>query len=118
MLTHNLRFSACVWPVTQQATDDSSLTLDTLATLQQEKRVVRVDPRIQRYLIQLCEATRQHESIALGVSPRGMLLWQRVAQAWAKLRDATLLSPRSSDRCDTRAHRSPRLPRSRLLFNR
>jgi MoxR-like ATPase len=61
------------------------LTLDTLANLQHETSRVRVDPRIQSYLIQLCEATRKHESIALGVSPRGMLLWQRVSQAWAKL---------------------------------
>lgn len=79
---------------TSQATDEaSSLTLEALTKLQDETALVRVDPRIQSYLIELCNATRQHESIALGVSPRGMLLWQRVAQAWAKLADRDYVIP-------------------------
>ena len=79
---------------TQPTADHSdSLTLDELAKLQNETAKVQVDPRIQRYLIELCDATRNHESIALGVSPRGMLLWQRVAQAWAKLADRDYVIP-------------------------
>ena len=79
---------------TQATADHSdSLTLDELAKLQNETAKVQVDPRIQRYLIELCDATRNHESIALGVSPRGMLLWQRVAQAWAKLADRDYVIP-------------------------
>jgi MoxR-like ATPase len=73
--------------------DATPLTLDTLSQLQQETARVRVDRRIQSYLIELCEATRKHESIALGVSPRGMLLWQRVAQAWAKLAGRDFVIP-------------------------
>jgi len=69
------------------------LALDVLAALQRETIQVQVDPRIQRYLIQLCDATRHHQSIALGVSPRGMLLWQRVAQAWAKLAGRDFVIP-------------------------
>ncbi len=85
--------SAACGEAPEQLDDATPLTLDTLATLQNETARVRVDPRIQRYLIQLCEATRQHESIALGVSPRGMLLWQRVAQAWAKLAGRDFVIP-------------------------
>lgn len=79
--------------VTDNVTETTPLTLETLSRLQHQTACVRVDPRIQRYLIQLCEATRQHESISLGVSPRGMLLWQRVAQAWAKLAGRDFVIP-------------------------
>jgi MoxR-like ATPase len=79
--------------VTDAVDDATPLTLDVLSRLQHETARVRVDPRIQRYLIELCEATRKHESIALGVSPRGMLLWQRVAQAWAKLSGRDFVIP-------------------------
>ena len=79
--------------VSDRIDDATPLTLDTLSQLQQETANVRVDRRIQSYLIELCEATRKHESIALGVSPRGMLLWQRVAQAWAKLAGRDFVIP-------------------------
>jgi MoxR-like ATPase len=79
--------------VSDAVEDSTPLTLETLSRLQQQTARVRVDPRIQRYLIELCEATRKHESIALGVSPRGMLLWQRVAQAWAKLAGRDFVIP-------------------------
>lgn len=79
--------------VSDRIDDATPLTLDTLSQLQQETARVRVDRRIQSYLIELCEATRKHESIALGVSPRGMLLWQRVAQAWAKLAGRDFVIP-------------------------
>lgn len=79
--------------VNHHVDSDVPLTLDVLSALQRETVQVQVDPRIQRYLIQLCDATRQHQSIALGVSPRGMLLWQRVAQAWAKLAGRDFVIP-------------------------
>ncbi len=79
--------------VADRVNDFEPLTLGTLSQLQQETARVRVDPRIQRYLIELCEATRKHESVTLGVSPRGMLLWQRVAQAWAKLAGRDFVIP-------------------------
>ncbi len=85
--------SAACGPTSKATEEGTSLTLEALAKLQNETSQVRVDPRIQRYLIELCNATRQHESIALGVSPRGMLLWQRVAQAWAKLSDRDFVIP-------------------------
>lgn len=77
--------SAACGQVTERVEEAAPLTIAALSRLQRETSRVHVDPRIQRYLIELCEATRKHESISLGVSPRGMLLWQRVAQAWARL---------------------------------
>lgn len=56
-----------------------------LVQLQQEVACVHVDSRLQDYLILLATATRNHPHISLGVSPRGVLIWQRAAQAHAFL---------------------------------
>ena len=72
---------------------EQSLTLSDLFQLQRETAAVQVDTRLQRYLVALSDATRQHELITLGVSPRGMLLWQRVSQAWALLAGRTFVIP-------------------------
>lgn len=64
-----------------------------LAQLQAVVAACRVAQPVQEYLVSLCEATRNHESIALGVSPRGMLIWQQVARAWAFLQDRDFVIP-------------------------
>jgi MoxR-like ATPase len=69
------------------------LELAALDGLQRAAAAVHVDPAIQRYLVQLCEATRNHEAISLGVSPRGMLLWQSVARGWALLAGRDFVLP-------------------------
>ena len=38
-------------------------------------------------------ATRSHPQVTLGLSPRGLLIWQRVAQAWAFLRQRPFVTP-------------------------
>jgi len=48
---------------------------------------------VQDYLIDLAERTRNHPRISLGLSPRGLLIWQRVAQAWALLQHRTFVTP-------------------------
>ncbi len=63
----------------------SELSIAILDRLQQQVRAVHVAESIQKYLVDLSEASRQHDSVILGVSPRGLLIWQRVAQAWALL---------------------------------
>ena len=75
---------------TNSSTD---LSLDDLARIQDAVQTVTVHPEVQCYLIDLCEATRNEASIQLGVSPRGMLLWQRIAQAWAVLKGRDFVTP-------------------------
>ena len=75
---------------TNSSTD---LSLDDLVRIQDAVQTVTVHPEVQRYLIDLCEATRNEASIQLGVSPRGMLLWQRIAQAWAVLKGRDFVTP-------------------------
>jgi MoxR-like ATPase len=69
------------------------MTIDDLRLLQRAVAEVYVHPSVQGYIVDLVEATRAHEAISLGVSPRGMLVWQRVAQAWAFLHGRDFVTP-------------------------
>jgi MoxR-like ATPase len=46
-------------------------------------RDIHVSPAIKGYIVDLAEATRQHDTIALGMSPRAALAMQRAARALA-----------------------------------
>ena len=54
--------------------------------LQKVTREIYVDDLLKRYIVNLVEATRDHEDIALGASPRGSLSLFRGAQALALIR--------------------------------
>lgn len=69
------------------------LSIQDLHELQRDAASVSVHPAVREYVVDLVDATRRHESIELGVSPRGMLSWQRVAQAWAFLKGRTFVTP-------------------------
>ncbi|WP_459555699.1 AAA family ATPase [Lacunimicrobium album] len=56
-----------------------------LASMQKDVTKIHVAEKVQRYLIQVAQKTRQHPRIVLGVSPRGLLIWQRCLQARAYL---------------------------------
>ncbi len=56
-----------------------------LQTLQQAVARVGVEANVREYLVNLAEATRKNPAFALGLSPRGLLQWQRVSQARALL---------------------------------
>jgi len=64
-----------------------------LAALQGRVAEVAVSPAVQGYLIDLGHATRTHPKVSLGLSPRGLLIWQRVSQAWAFLRGRPFVTP-------------------------
>lgn len=69
------------------------LTLEKLWSLQECVFRVKVHPRIREYLVDLVEVTRNAPEIQLGVSPRGMLYWQRAAQAWALIHNRDFVTP-------------------------
>lgn len=64
-----------------------------LQRLQQCVRHLSIDRMVQDYLVRLAQATRRHPHISLGVSPRGLLTWQRAAQAQAYLRSRDFVTP-------------------------
>ena len=72
-------------------TSDEPPVLHTgqLASIQSAVADVTVVDSLQNYLVRLAHETRRHPSIALGLSPRGLLTWQRTAQAraWLSNRD-------------------------------
>jgi MoxR-like ATPase len=70
-----------------------ALTLSVLRALQEKVSQCHIAVELQKYLVELCEATRNHPSIVLGTSPRGMLIWQQVAKAWAVLHERDFVIP-------------------------
>jgi MoxR-like ATPase len=74
-------------PVTQV------LEAGQLEALQERVAGITVSPNVRAYLVDLGRATRAHPQVTLGLSPRGLLMWQRVAQAWAFLRHRPFVTP-------------------------
>jgi MoxR-like ATPase len=54
---------------------------------------VHADEKVLGYLMQVIAATRKHKALALGVSTRGSLAWQRSAQALALVRGRGYVIP-------------------------
>ncbi|WP_376795583.1 AAA family ATPase [Thermogemmatispora sp.] len=61
------------------------LNAEQLARFQQLVRAVEIEESVESYLIELVRATRRHEAVALGASPRGTLALYRAAQALAAI---------------------------------
>lgn len=61
--------------------------------LQSAIRDVHVDQLTRQYVVELTTATRQHESVYLGASPRGSLALFRTAQARALLEGRKYVTP-------------------------
>ncbi|GBD24274.1 ATPase RavA [bacterium HR29] len=61
--------------------------------LQAAVKEIYVDPLIKQYIVALANATRQHEAVYLGASPRGSLSLFRTAQARALLAGRDFVTP-------------------------
>ncbi|MCG3136332.1 MAG: hypothetical protein HJJLKODD_00160 [Phycisphaerae bacterium] len=64
-----------------------------LLYFQEQVARIQVVPCIQQYLVDLAHATRQHPQVHLGLSPRGLLMWQRLAKARAFLQGRHFVIP-------------------------
>lgn len=83
-----------IGPTTRTAKEQPTvMTPQQLYAVQEHVASVHVEQNIRKYLVQLAEATRDHREIHLGLSPRGLLNWQRLAQAWAHLRGRDFVIP-------------------------
>lgn len=58
-------------------------TGEEIVSLQRAVTEVHVAPEVTDYLVRLGRATREHPAVRLGVSPRALLQWMRLAQAQA-----------------------------------
>ncbi len=61
--------------------------------LQRAVREVYIDPLIKQYIVTLVRATREHENVYLGASPRGSLGLMRLTQAYAMLEGRDFVQP-------------------------
>ena len=66
---------------------------EEVAALQAAVQDVYVDVLIKQYIVALMDATRNHDSVYLGASPRGSLSLQRLGQARAFLDDRDFVQP-------------------------
>ena len=84
---------AAVGDTSGERNSENVLGANELFELQEKVARIAVRPNVAAYLVDLGRATRQHPKVALGLSPRGLLTWQRVAQAWAFLKHRPFVTP-------------------------
>ena len=72
-----------------QPVTSSAVVLD----LQQQVKEIHVSADVRHYILQVIRATREHEAVALGVSPRGSLALYKASQALAALRGRAYVIP-------------------------
>ena len=77
---------------------------------------VKMTDAVLSYAIRLCEATRNHPLIELGISPRGVQALVRMACAGAVLRERNYVVPEDVQRifCDVCAHRLVLRPQAQV----
>ncbi|TVP68236.1 MAG: MoxR family ATPase [Leptolyngbya sp. LCM1.Bin17] len=61
------------------------ITLDEVLSLRRHCAQVAIEASLQQYILDLVRATRRHNDITLGVSPRGTVAFYRAVQALAYL---------------------------------
>lgn len=66
---------------------------EELQQMQKEAEVIYIHDVIYRYMVALAEATRSHELLELGLSPRGTLALGKMARAYAYLDDREYVVP-------------------------
>jgi len=65
----------------------------TILEMQRAVRTVRVEASVRDYVIAIVRATRAHESVELGASPRGSLFLYHAAQAYAAVQGRDFVLP-------------------------
>jgi len=87
-----------------------------ILALQQAVKGIYVDPDIQEYIVKVVAATRKHEDVVLGSSPRGSLALMRAAQALALLDGRDYVIPDAVKKLaqSVLAHRIILTPQSKL----
>jgi MoxR-like ATPase len=69
-----------------QLPDLEPVTTSTeLIQLQNERRNIRVEGSVRDYIVRIARATREHNEIQLGASPRATLALYHSSQAWAAI---------------------------------
>ena len=80
---------------TDELVDDvqAVVTEEELAEVSKSVRAVVVADDVEAYLLSLIRATREHNDVRLGASPRSAVALYRISQAWAALDGRTFVLP-------------------------
>ena len=89
---------------------------DTLVEIQNYIGQINLSDDVLNYMVALCEATRKHPLIELGVSPRGLLALSRMVRACAVISERDYVIPADVNNVfiDVCAHRLILRPRAKL----
>lgn len=66
---------------------------EDIIAMQTEVRDTRVEASVRDYIVHVCRATRDHEDIELGASPRATMALYRTCQALAAIRNREFVIP-------------------------
>lgn len=103
---------------TEQPLDaaEQAVTKEEIMEMQAEVQQVHVDDALLGYITCLAEATREHELVQIGVSPRGALAVNRMAKASAYIEGRDYMIPEDIIRVfpDVCAHRVVLFPKAKI----
>lgn len=71
----------------------SVVTVEEVLRCQEAIREVHVDPKVRDYIVEIIRATREHDDLALGGSPRASIALYRASQAIAAVRGHDFVLP-------------------------
>jgi len=72
---------------------EAVVTREELLAAQEAIHGVTVEPSLRDYILSLVTATREHESLHLGASPRASIALYNAAQAWAAIQGRNYVLP-------------------------
>jgi MoxR-like ATPase len=92
------------------------ISADQVIAMQGVVRQVQWQPEVERYLLAIVRATRDHPAVTLGVSPRGTLALYRACEAYAAMQGRDYVQPDDVKRLaqNCLAHRLLTTTRARL----
>ena len=98
------------------ATVRTVVTKEDILQMKTQAKMMFVDDKLYAYISDLAEATRNHEFIRLGLSPRGALALADMAKADAYIRGQDYVTPENIQRVfkDVCAHRLVLQPKAQL----
>jgi MoxR-like ATPase len=69
------------------------VSVDALRQAQEGVKGIHVSQPVREYIVSIVEATRRHDDVFLGASPRGSLALFNAARAWAAIRGRDFVLP-------------------------
>ena len=69
------------------------VSVEAVVAMTAAARAVHVAPGLKGYLVDLADATRNHQNLALGISPRAVLAMQRAGRARAAALGREFVTP-------------------------